>query len=80
MTATRGATAALVILLASGAVGHAAPSGEAVADDAAEVASSMWHRVKTGAGGLWTAAGSLFATLDPESTTELVETQKRAEP
>jgi hypothetical protein len=65
MTATRSATAALVILLASGAVSHAAPSGEAVANDAAEVASSMWHRVKTGAGGLWTAAGSLFATLDP---------------
>src|SRR4051794_19561595 len=65
MTATRGATAALVILLASGAVGHAAPSGEAVADDAADVASSMWHRVKTMTGGLWTATGSLFATLDP---------------
>jgi hypothetical protein len=65
MQAFRRTAAVLVILLASGTVGHAAPGREAVADDAADVASSMWHQVKTGAGGLWTAAGSLFATLDP---------------
>ena len=65
MNAFRSAAAVVVILLALAPVGHAAPSGEAVADDAAEVATTVWDRVKTGAGGLWTAAGSLFTTLDP---------------
>src|SRR4051812_13253842 len=58
---------ALVVLLTSGAVGHAAPRGEPAADDAAAagIAASAWDAVKTGAGGLWIAAGSLFGTPDP---------------
>ena len=65
MNAFRSAAGVLVILLASSVVGHAAPSAEAVADDAAGVATTVWDRVKTGAGGLWTTASSLFTTLDP---------------
>lgn len=56
---------ALVVLLTSGAVGHAAPRSEPAADDAAGLAASAWDAVKTGAGGLWIAAGSLFGTPDP---------------
>src|SRR4051812_49731828 len=56
---------ALAVLLTSGAVGHAAPRSEPAADDAAGLAASAWDAVKTGAGGLWIAAGSLFGTPDP---------------
>src|SRR3954467_6537591 len=56
---------ALVVLLTSGAVGHAASRGEPAADDAAGLAASAWDAVKTGAGGLWIAAGGLFGTPDP---------------
>src|SRR4051812_49058858 len=56
---------ALVVLLTSGAVGHAASRSERAADDAAGLAASAWDAVKTGAGGLWIAAGSLFGTPNP---------------
>jgi hypothetical protein len=56
---------ALVVLLTSGAVGHAASRSEQATDDAAGLAASAWEAVKTGAGGLWIAAGSLFGTPDP---------------
>jgi hypothetical protein len=65
MNALRCAAAALVVLVATGGVGRAAPGGDAIGDSATDIAASAWDRVKTGAGGLWTAASSLFATPDP---------------
>ena len=62
MSAIRCAAAVLVVLVTTGGVGHAAPSGDTIGDD---TAASAWDRVKAGAGGLWTAASSLFATPDP---------------
>ena len=55
---------ALVVMLTSATAGHAAPS-EGVDDEAAGIAASLWDSAKTGTGGLWTAATSLFATPDP---------------
>ena len=65
MNALRCAAAVLVVLVRTGGVGHAAPGGDAIGDSATDIAASAWDWVKAGAGGLWTAVSSLFATPDP---------------
>jgi hypothetical protein len=60
MKSPRRLAVALVVLLTSTTCGHAAPH-----EDAAGAAGSLWDAARTGTEGLWTAAGSLFAALDP---------------
>ena len=64
MNTPRRVAVALVVMLTSATAGQAAP-GDGVADGAAGIAASLWDSAKTGTGGLWTAATSLFATPDP---------------
>jgi hypothetical protein len=64
MKARRRIAVTLIVLLTSTATGHAA-FGDEIANDAAGVAASAWEAARAATGGLWTAAGSLFASPDP---------------
>jgi hypothetical protein len=64
MKARRRIAVAMVVLLASTTTGPAA-LGDEIADHAAAVAGSAWEAAQAATGGLWTAAGSLFALPDP---------------
>jgi hypothetical protein len=64
MKARRRIAVTLVVMLASVTTGRAA-LGDEIANEAAGVAASAWEAAKAASGGLWTAAGSLFASPDP---------------
>src|SRR3954466_9229339 len=60
MNSPRRLAVALAVLLTLTAAGIAARHR-----GAADAAGSLWDAARTGTEGLWTAAGSLFAALDP---------------
>jgi len=60
MNSPRRLAVALAVLLTMTTAGNAAQH-----EDAAGAAGSLWDAARTGTEGLWTAAGSLFAALDP---------------
>ena len=59
------ATIALILLLSSSSVGHAAAIADFVSEEATGIAATIWEATKRGAGGFWTASASLFAKPDP---------------